>query len=235
MLLEVCIDCVESALAAQSGGAQRIEICGALASGGTTPSLGLIRQCVQRCQISAVAMIRPHDGGFVYSEDDLLTMLDDIAAVKTLGIQGIVLGALTADGDLDLPAMERLVEAAGDLEITFHRAFDVIRNPLKSLDQIMDLGIDRLLTSGQATTAEKGAALIGQLVDSAAGGITVMAGAGINSSNVKEIIKATGVTEVHASASRPRTPEFMDREVRFGDASRVTSDDAVRELAAAII
>lgn len=234
MLLEVCIDCVESALAAQNGGAQRIEICGALASGGTTPSLGLIQQCVQRCQISAVVMIRPHDGGFVYSEADLLTMLDDIAAVKNLGIQGIVLGALTAEGDVDFPAMQRLVEAAGDLEMTFHRAFDLVRNPLKSLEQIVTLGINRLLTSGQATTAEKGSALIGQLVDSAAGRIAVMAGAGINSSNVKEIIKATGVTEVHASASRPRTPEFVAREVRFGDASRVTCVDAVRELADAI-
>ena len=236
MRLEICVDCFESALAAQQGGAHRIEICGSLASGGTTPSLGLVRQCVQRCQIPSVVMIRPNDAGFVYNEDDLSTMLHDIKVVKQLGVQGIVFGALTPDGSVDVQAMQQLIEAARPLQITFHRAFDVARDPLKALDAIIELGIDRLLTSGQSATAEKGVPLIRQLVDRAGDRLTVMAGAGINRSNVRQIIAETKVPEIHASASVLRleslsqSPERPTHEVRFGDNSRVTSAERVREL-----
>lgn len=230
MLLEICVDCIESAMTAQDGGAHRIEICGSLAAGGTTPSLGLIRQCIQRCQIPSMVMIRPHDGGFVYHDGDLRTMLDNIEAVKQLGVQGVVFGALTSKGDVDLQAMGRLVKASGPLQITFHRAFDLVRDPLKALDAIMELGIERLLTSGQATTAEQGVPLIQQLVDRAGDRLSVMAGSGISSSNVNGIVAATRVAEVHASASVPRSPEFASGDVRFGDHSRVTSVDRVREL-----
>ncbi len=234
MLLEICIDCIESALVAEQGGAHRIEICSSLSSGGTTPSLGLVHQCVQRCQIPCMEMIRPHDGGFVYSDDDIRSMLHDIDAVKELGVQGVVLGALTRDGDVDVPAMQRLIQASRPLQITFHRAFDIARDPLQSLDTIIGLGVDRLLTSGQRATAEEGMQRIKQLVDRADNRLTVMAGAGINGSNVRRILEATQVREVHASASVPRNPEFATGEVRFGNRSRVTSVQRVRELIAAM-
>ncbi|WP_442508411.1 copper homeostasis protein CutC [Novipirellula sp. SH528] len=234
MLLEICIDCIESALVAEQGGAHRIEICSNLSSGGTTPSLGLVRQCVQRCQIPCMVMIRPHDGGFVYSDDDIRSMLHDIDAVKELGVQGVVLGALTHDGDVDVRAMKRLIQASRPLQITFHRAFDMTRDPLQALDTIIGLGVDRLLTSGQRATAEEGMQLIKLLVDRADNRLTVIAGAGINGSNVRRILEATQVREVHASASVPRSPEFATGEVRFGDHSRVTSVERVRELIAAM-
>ncbi|WP_372721436.1 copper homeostasis protein CutC [Novipirellula sp.] len=230
MLLEICIDCIESALVAEQGGAHRIEICSSLSSGGTTPSLGLVRQCVQRCQIPCMVMIRPHDGGFAYSEDDIRSMLHDIDAVKELGVQGVVLGALTRDGDVDVPAMKRLIRASRPLQITFHRAFDIARDPLQALDTIIGLGVDRLLTSGQRVTAEVGMQRIKQLIDRADNRLTVIAGAGINESNVRRILEATRVREVHASASVPRRPAFATSEVRFGDHSRVTSVQRVREL-----
>lgn len=230
MRLEICIDCIESALAAETGGADRIEICGSLAAGGTTPSVGLVQQCLQRCQLPSVVMIRPHDGGFVYSEDDMSTMLNDIAAMKKLGVQGLVLGALTAEGNIDVRTMQRLIEAAGSMQVTFHRAFDMVRDPLRAMDEIIGLGVDRLLTSGQKTCAEEGVSLIQQLVVRADGRLSVMAGAGVNASNVRRIIEVTEVTEIHASASISRTSDFALQEVRFGDDSRVTSVNHVREL-----
>lgn len=230
MRLEICIDCIESALAAENGGAHRLEVCGSLASGGITPSLGLVRQCVQRCGIPSMVMIRPHDGSFVYSQDDLHTMLHDIDAVKKMGVQGIVLGTLTRDGDVDVRAMKKLIQASRPLQITFHRAFDITRDPLQALDAIIDLGVDRLLTSGQKATAEEGVPLIKQLVNRADGRLTVMAGAGINGSNVHRFAEAMLVPEIHASASVPRSPELASGEVQFGDHSRVTSAERVREL-----
>lgn len=230
MRLEICIDCIESALAAETGGADRIEICGSLAAGGTTPSFGLVQQCLQRCQLPSVVMIRPHDGGFVYSEDDMSTMLNDIAAMKKLGVQGLVLGALTAEGNIDVRTMQRLIKAAGSMQVTFHRAFDMVRDPLRAMDEIIGLGVDRLLTSGQKTCAEEGVSVIQQLVVRADGRLSVMAGAGVNASNVRRIIEVTEVTEIHASASISRMSDVALQEVRFGDDSRVTSVNHVREL-----
>ena len=230
MLLEICVDCIESALAAQHGGADRIEVCSSLASGGTTPSLGLVQHCVRRCQIPLMVMIRPHDGGFVYGADDLRTMLHDIDALKNVGVQGVVLGALKPDGAVDMPTMERLIQASRPLEITLHRPFDLCPDPMKALDEIIALHVDRLLTSGQQITAEKGVPLIKQLVGHAGDRLTVMAGAGINNSNVRRIAEATQVRELHASASVPRATELASGEVRFGDNSRVTTVKQVREL-----
>lgn len=230
MLLEICVDCVDSALAAEKGGAHRVEICSSLASGGTTPSLGLIKQCIERCSLPTMVMIRPHDGGFVYSEDDIGNMLHDVDAVKSLGVNGVVLGALTGEGDVDIGTMKRLIRAARPLQVTFHRAFDIVNDPLKALDAIIALGADRLLTSGQKKTAEAGVTLIEHLVDRADDRLTVMAGSGITCANVRQITSDTRVREIHASASVPRPPEFVSREVRFGDESRVTSADRVREL-----
>lgn len=230
MLLEICVDCVESALAAQDGGADRIEICGSLASGGITPSAGLVRQCIQLCKLPCMVMIRPHDGGFVYGDNDVRTMLDDIDALKDLDIHGVVLGALTRDGHVDVDVMQRLMRASRPLQVTFHRAYDVTRDPFKALDAIINLGCDRLLTSGQRTTAQDGASMIRQIVQHADGRLTVMAGAGINSSNVKRVVDTTHVREIHASASLSRAHGSTSSDVRFGANSRVTSTQRVREL-----
>ncbi|GAA4444447.1 hypothetical protein GCM10023156_02800 [Novipirellula rosea] len=145
-----------------------------------------------------------------------------------------MLGALTHDGDVDVRAMKRLIQASRPLQITFHRAFDMTRDPLQALDAIIGLGADRLLTSGQRTTAEEGMQLTKQLVDRTDNRLTVMAGAGINGSNVRQILEATQVREVHASGSVPRNPALATGEVRFGDRSRVTSVQRVRELIAAM-
>ena len=234
MILETCIDSIESALAAERGGAHRIEICNSLSSGGTTPSAGLVQQCVQHCKIPAMVMVRPHDGGFVYSDDDIGTMLHDIELFKKMDVAGIVLGALTAQGEVDIPAMKQLIDASRPLPVTFHRAFDMARDPLRTLDAIIDLGVQRLLTSGQRRTASEGVPLIKQLVLRAGDRLTVMAGSGINHANANKIVTATGVQEVHAGASIPRTSSPAFGDVSFGDHSRTTCEQRVRELVQAI-
>ena len=235
MLVEICIDCIDSAAAAQAGGAHRIEVCGSLSAGGITPSVGLIGECVDRCSIPSMVMIRPHDGGFVYSDADIDLMLRDIDVVISMGVKGVVLGALTQDGRVDVPAMQRLVDASRPLEITFHRAFDVVKDPFRALDDIINLGIERLLTSGQAATADSGSNLIKQLVERSGDRVSVIAGAGIDSKNAQKVVSKTRVKEVHASASVPRFSkhQLCDRSresVSFGDHSRVTTTERVREL-----
>jgi copper homeostasis protein len=236
MLLEICIDCIESALAAESGGADRIEICGGLAVGGLTPSVGLIHQCLERCEkVRTMIMIRPHDGGFCYSDDDIGTMLRDIDVAKELGVNGVVLGTLTADGQIDIEKAKRLVETARPLEVTFHRAFDVARDPMEALDALLALQVDRLLTSGRAKSAVAGAELIGRLARHAGESLTVIAAAGIGADNAAQLVRVTGVKEIHASASVARSiSEHDDDGVSFGDLSRVTSVDSVRALVAAL-
>lgn len=203
VLLEICIDSIESAVAAKQGGADRLEVCSALAVGGLTPSLGLVQQCVAETQLPVMMMIRPHEGGFYYQDKVIETMIRDIAIARSLGIEGIVLGALTKDGEIHQQHCQRLKQAAGSIKVTFHRAFDLVANPISSLDQIIELGFDRLLTSGQAATAADGTKLIRQLQERANGQITIMAGAGINPKNAKPIVAGTGVCELHASASVP--------------------------------
>jgi len=229
VLLEICIDSVESALAAKAGGADRLEVCSCLAAGGTTPSMGLVKQCVDRVQLPVMMMIRPHDGGFVYQDDDLETMLTDIEVAQTLGVQGVVFGALTEDRQIHLEHCQRLIEAATSLETTFHRAFDVVVDPIESLDQLVTLGFHRLLTSGQAATAEAGSALIRQLCEHAQQRVEILAGAGINSQNAQQIVAGTGVREVHASASLPGQGQSANG-VAFGVDRRTTSAELVQAI-----
>lgn len=233
MQLEICIDCIESALAAQEGGANRLEVCGSLATGGTTASRGLVEQCVQRCQLEVMMMIRPHDGGFCYGSDDLDTMLRDIAIAQQLDVQGIVFGVLGDDGRVDREQCRRLLDAARPLRATFHRAFDVTRDPLEALDDLLEIGVDRILTSGQAEAAENGTSLIRQLVQRCGNRLSVMVGAGVSASNVAAIVRETGVHEVHASASVVRR-ESRGAKLGFGNSSRVTSRPKVRELVEAL-
>lgn len=183
---------------AVDSGADRIELCSALEVGGVTPSPGMIAQTVA-LGVPVQVLIRLRSGDFHYADDEIEAMCDDIRMAGKLGAHGVVIGALTAEGDIDLPAARRMMEAAGDLSVTFHRAFDECRAPFEALEQIIDLGCDRILTSGQAPTAPEGAGLLRQLVQQAAGRIVILAGSGVTPDNVSQLIAETGVTEVHGT------------------------------------
>lgn len=175
-----------------------------LAVGGLTPNLGFIQQAQQISTIPLALMIRPRAGDFLYSEDEIQIMLNDIATAKQLGIQAVVFGALSANGEIDLATTELLVKASQGMEITFHRAFDLCKDPITALEQLIDLGCHRILTSGQAATAFDGIPVIQQLVKQANGRIQIMAGCGINADNIKQIIEQTQVPEIHFSAKGQR-------------------------------
>lgn len=198
MIFEACVDSVESALAAVAGGAGRLELCDDLVEGGTTPSAGMIDLCRERVLVPLFVLIRPRGGDFVYSADEREVMLRDILLCQEAGVDGVVVGALLPDGTVDASAMRQFVGAAQPMEVTFHRAFDSCRDPGAALETLIALGVDRVLTSGQAENALAGAATIAQLVQQAAGRIEMMAGGGVNETNVTQIVEATGVEEVHA-------------------------------------
>ena len=201
-LLEVCAASIRSVDAAAKGGAQRIELCSALSLDGLTPSMGMVRMVKERYpQLTLHVLIRPREGDFVYNELEVETMASDIVECRKAGVDSIVVGALTSEGDIDLPVMQRLMSAADGLPVTFHRAFDVCRHPEEALEQIIDLGCQRVLTSGQAVTAEEGIPLLHRLNQLADGRIIIMPGGGVNSSNAMHILQATGCMEIHASAS----------------------------------
>lgn len=230
ILVEICIDSVQSAIAAQDGGADRLEVCGSLATGGTTPSHGLVRACREQTWLPVMMMIRPHDGGFVYDDNDVKTMLRDIEVAKQLEVQGVVFGALTPDLAIDVLTMARLISAAKPLQITFHRAFDVCADPVRYVHELIQLGVDRILTSGQAATAVDGAGLLRNLVGQAAGQLTIVAGSGINATNAASLVASTGVSEIHASASKPLQVAVSNGDVTFGTNRRGTDAELVRRL-----
>ena len=198
---EVCANGVESCMAAQAGGADRVELCAGIPEGGTTPSYGdiaLAREVLTGTRLHVI--IRPRGGDFLYSPLEQRIMLKDIEMAQRLGADGVVFGCLTADGNVDIPLMERLMEAAQGMSVTFHRAFDVCRDPYTALEDIIRLGCDRLLTSGQQPTAEQGIPLLKALHKQAAGRITLLAGCGVNEQNIARIARETGIHEFHFSA-----------------------------------
>lgn len=199
-LLEVCCGDIESVLAANAGGAGRIELCSALADGGVTPSAGLIRQAVRLSTIPVNVLIRPRGGDFLYNEAEVDVMVEDIILCRESGAHGVVIGALTPDGDPDLPALRRMTDAAGEMSVTFHRAFDLCRSAAEALEQLVELGCDRVLTSGQQASAIEGAPLLRKLREQAAGRILILAGAGVNPASAAELIATGAADEVHASA-----------------------------------
>ncbi|MBR5813163.1 MAG: copper homeostasis protein CutC [Bacteroidaceae bacterium] len=201
-ILEICAGSVESAIAARDGGAQRIELCAALEVGGVTPSAGLIAQARKIEGLTLNVIIRPRGGDFLYNEYEAACMEHDIRTCKQLGVDGVVIGALTAQGDIDTTLCKRLIEAAEGMSITFHRAFDMCRDPHKALEELIEMGCDRVLTSGQASTAQAGVTLLRELVEQANGRIIIMPGCGVNSNNAAVILQATGAQEIHASARK---------------------------------
>lgn len=200
--LEVCAASMQSVAAAAEGGARRIELCSALSLDGLTPSMGMIRIVKERFpQLTLHVLVRPREGNFVYNDVELATMQSDIIECRKAGADSIVVGALTPEGDIDLAAMQRLMEAADTLPVTFHRAFDVCRHPEEALEQVIALGCRRILTSGQQPTAEQGIALLHRLNQQADGRIILMPGGGVNATNAPLILQQTGCQEIHASAS----------------------------------
>jgi copper homeostasis protein len=197
-LVEAAVETLEDALAAKRAGADRIELCANLGVGGTTPGAGLIASVVQQAGHPVFVMIRPRGGDFVYAADEIDAMIEDIDRARPLGIAGIVTGALRSDGSVDVESMRRLMSPAAGLPVTFHRAFDVVGNRTEALEQVIDLGASRVLTSGGAATAFEGASAIAMLVDQAGERISIIAGGTIRDHNVRDVIARTGVREVHA-------------------------------------
>ena len=201
-MLEVCCGNPESVDAAVAGGARRIELCASLEQDGLTPPVSWLRAIRAKYPSLRIhVLIRHRAGNFVYTPEEVDTMVLQIEEALKAGADGIVIGALTPAGDIDLPAMKRLISAAGNAAITFHRAFDVCRNPFDALEQIVGLGCDRILTSGQAASALKGAPLLRELRKRADGRIGILAGGGVTPENAAQIISETGCAEIHASAS----------------------------------
>lgn len=183
---------------AVESGADRIELCSALEVGGVTPSPGMIRQAVA-LGTPVQVLIRLRSGDFCYTSDEVEAMCDDIRLAGQLGAHGVVIGALTSEGDIDQEATRRMVEAAQGLSVTFHRAFDECREPLRALEQIISLGCDRILTSGQAPTAPEGVGLLRQLVQQAGDRIIILAGSGVTPDNAERLVEGTGVREIHGT------------------------------------
>ena len=197
---EICANSVASCIAAQEGGADRVELCAGIPEGGTTPSFGMIRNARECISIALNVIIRPRGGDFLYSETELREMVYDIQAAKELGADGLVFGCLRPDGSVDMEAMSVLMDVAGDTPVTFHRAFDHTSDPFKALEDIISLGCARILTSGCRPTALEGADLLAQLVEKAADRIIIMPGCGVREGNIAEIARLSGAREFHFSA-----------------------------------
>ena len=217
MKIEICVNNIESVMTANQLPIQRIELCSALSLGGITPNYGLIKQAIKLSHLPIALMIRPRSGDFIFSPEEVAIMVEDIEMVRSLGIQHIVIGALTTSADIDVETTERLIQSAQGMEITFHRAFDLCNNPFQALEQLIELGCHRLLTSGQAVTAEQGIPLLQKLVQQADNRIQIMAGCGINANNVRTLIEQTQVPEIHFSAKGYRiSPMLNNSQVAMG-------------------
>lgn len=220
VLLEVCVASVEDAIAAAAGGADRLELNAALELGGLTPSLGTLLQVKQAVSLPVVVMIRPRPGGFCYSAADFAVMQHDAALALEHGADGIAFGVLHEDGTVDVERSRQLIEQAGDRQAVFHRAFDVTPDPLAALEQLIGLGVRRVMSSGQEATAYNGSALLRRMIERAAGRIEVLPAGGINRFTVLDVLQRTGCDQVHASLrSRRHEPSTAARpQVSFGAA-----------------
>ncbi|KAG7462458.1 hypothetical protein MATL_G00185080 [Megalops atlanticus] len=217
-LMEVCVDSVESAINAERGGAGRIELCSSLVEGGITPSIGLLKVVKQYVRIPVFTMIRPRGGDFLYSDREVEVMKTDINLAKSHGADGLVLGALTEDGRVDTELCMELLAACRPLPVTFHRAFDMVRDPATSLETLITLGFERVLTSGCDSSALEGLPVIKRLVEQAKGRIIIMPGGGISERNLQRILEGSGAQEFHCSArsSKDSAMKFRNSCVNMG-------------------
>src|SRR6266849_574205 len=242
IVVEVCIDSVASAVAAERGGAQRIELCSGLVDGGITPSVGLMEAVRARVSIALHVMIRPRGGDFYYDKDEFNIVRRDIETVKRLGADGVVVGLLAADGDIDIARTRHLVELAHPFQVTFHRAFDMSRDLFRALEDICATGADRILTSGGQQTCIEGAEMIARLVRAAGNRIGIMAGSGIKPGNARMLVERTCVKEVHvglrssvSSPMRYRNPKISLGSTEGREYQKfVVLEDSVRQLCTAV-
>jgi copper homeostasis protein len=242
MVLEVCIDSVESAIAAERGGARRVELCSDLLEGGITPSAGLISSVRRRINIDLFVMIRPRGGDFFYSELDFEVMQEEIDHARRLGADGVVLGVLDQQGSVDVPRTRELVELAHPLPVTFHRAIDMTPDLCASMEDVIATGAVRILTSGGAPSVQQGVVEIARMVEAARGRIAIMPGGGVNPYNIAAIAAATGATQFHSSArtAAPSRMSFRKQEMAMGDLSDreyqnyIVREESVRALVQAL-
>jgi len=237
--LEICANSVASCLEAQKGGAYRVELCAAIPEGGTTPSYGDIAMARKLLQINLNVIIRPRGGDFLYSALEQQIMLKDIEIAGKLGADGVVIGCLTPEGEVDMARNRELIQAAEGMSITFHRAFDMCHDPFESLERIIELRCDRILTSGQQPRAEQGIDLLNKLVEKAGERIIIMPGSGVNAQNIAKLAKETGAREFHLSARKSTESGMIYRNpgVKMGSdvfvideyTQQVTSADKVRQ------
>ena len=216
--LEVCVETVESAIAAELGGAHRIELCSSLVEGGLTPSYGIVLEARKNLSIPVYVMIRPRSGDFLYSKLELQIMQQDIQQAKALGVAGVVLGILTEDGRIDVERTRQLVQLARPMEVTFHRAFDLCADLSQSLEDVIATGADRILTSGGAHTVAAGMQQAAATFRQAAGRIAIMAGGGVAAHNVRSIMQETGIVHYHSSLRSPIASQmrFRKQDTRLG-------------------
>ncbi len=236
--LEICLESIDSVIAADRGGAQRVELCANLLEGGTTPSAVTIRTARANAKLAINVMIRPRGGDFLYTDAEFTSMKHDIAIAKELGADGIVLGLLRPDGTVDVERTRQLVELAHPLPITFHRAIDVSRNLLEALEAVISTGAARVLTSGGEPSVVNGASMVAKMVEAANGRIIVMPGCGIQPDNVLSILETTGAQEVHIAleTETPSGMHFRKAEIPMGGVDGreyvrfVTAEESVRSV-----
>lgn len=198
-ILECCVDSVESAIAAEKGGANRLELCGNLIIGGTTPSLALYHEIRKNTNIKIHALLRPRFGDFLYTDHEMNILKEEVKQFREAGCDGVVIGCLTEDGELDVPKMKMLLEERGNMSVTLHRAFDVAKDPFKVLEQCKELGINTILTSGQKNSVMEGAEMICELVEKAEGKVDILAGAGVNAKVIAAMLEKAPLTSFHMS------------------------------------
>ena len=227
MILEICTNSYQSAVNASIAGAHRIELCSEISVGGTTPSYGLLKKVMADIDIPVHVLIRPRSGNFTYSSKEFDIMKENIRLCKDLGCAGIVSGVLHEDNTIDIKRTSELIELSKPMSFTFHRAFDVVSKPKESLLQLLNLGVDRLLTSGQQEKAEDGIDLLIELQKLAKNKLTILPGSGINSENCIHF-KNAGFTEIHSSASKIIS---MNTHSYFGNTPQTVSDiDTIKNI-----
>ena len=225
MKFEVCANSVASCIADRDGGAHRVELCAGIPEGGTTPSYGEVITAREITGIKLHVIIRPRGGDFLYSSTEINIMLKDIELMNKVRVDGVVFGCLTPEGDVDKSIMKELISAAKGMSVTFHRAFDVCRDPYTALEEIIDLGCDRILSSGQASTAEKGIPLLQKLNEQAADRITLMAGCGVNKDNIHRIAQETNIKEFHFSAREMMKSRMIYRNQNVSMGGTISIDE----------